>query len=414
MSFEAHYSEYTHPLVERINAAAQHCTLANGSLSFKSDTARRDLIAAAEQLLMAARSPEETLFAIAQQPAQNAALRCLMAPGILDALPLNGDPRSLDDLAHAVGAEKSLLARILRACTSTSLLSETSELHYAHNTLSRTLLPPANRALLILMYDYIGRGVFALPEFLRARKWQDSGSYTDCSFMLGSNTTLPMWEYCEKDAVCNTTFDLGMQSEMVPALSAGKRGGNFPFDKELIVTNALDKAREDDITTIVDLGGGRGQVLQEIRKNHPELAAAHFVLMDLGPVIENALAVGLPSWIKPVVGSFFEPFPIQGAHVYYLRRCLHNWDDVACNTILLNVANAMDATRSRLLITDMVVDNEGAARGTAWEDLGMMAIGGIERTERHWRTLLDENGFRVHKIWRDDLGGHATIDARLK
>ncbi|KAI0411893.1 S-adenosyl-L-methionine-dependent methyltransferase [Xylaria grammica] len=407
-------SEPLHSLVERINAATRHCTSVNGSLCFESDTARRDAISAAEQLLIAARGPEETLFAIAQQPAQNAALRCLMALGALDALPLNGDSRSLDDLAHAVGAEKTLLGRILRACTSTSLLSETSELRYAHNTLSRTLLIPANRALLTLMYDYIGRGVLALPEFLQARKWKDSGSYADCSFMIGSHTDLPIWEYCEKDIVCGKTFDLGMQSEMVPALSAGKRGGQFPFGKELTAASASGTSDGEDTLTIVDLGGGRGQVLQEIRKNHPELSAARFVLMDLGPVIESAQAVGLPSWIEPVVGSFFEPFPIRGAHVYYLRRCLHNWDDAACKTILFNVANAMDTTRSRLLITDMVVDNEGAARGTAWEDLGMMAIGGIERTERQWRTLLGENGFRVHKIWRDDSGGHATIDARLK
>ncbi|KAI0533130.1 S-adenosyl-L-methionine-dependent methyltransferase [Xylaria digitata] len=366
-------SDYIHLLVERIKKATQHCTRADGSLCFESDTERRDLIVATEQLLMAARSPEETLFAIAQQPAQNAALRCLIALGILDELPPNGDSRSLDDLAEAVGVEKTLLGRILRACTSTSLLSETSELHYAHNVLSRALLPLANRALITLMYDYIGRGVFALPEFLRARKWEDCGSYSDCSFMLGSHTTLPMWEFCEEDA-----------------------------------------SQEGDRLTIVDLGGGRGQGLQDIRRGHPELFTARFVLMDLSPVIESARAAGLPSWIEPVVGSFFEPFPIQGAHVYYLRRCLHNWDDGACKTILSNVANAMDTTRSRLLITDMVIDNEGAARGVAWEDLGMMTIGGIERTERHWRDLLDENGFRVHNIWRNDSGGHATIDARLK
>ncbi|KAF2970120.1 hypothetical protein GQX73_g3425 [Xylaria multiplex] len=384
MSPEPSSSDYIHLLVERIKAATQHCTRADGSLQFESDTMRRDLIVAAEQLLMAARSPEETLFAIAQQPAQNAALRCLIALGILDKLPLNGDSCSLDDLAEAVGAEKTLLGRILRACTSTSLLNETSELHYAHNALSRALLPPANRALVTLMYDYIGRGVFALPEFLRERKWQDPGSYADCSFMLGSHTTLPMWEFYEEDAVCGKTFDLGMQSEMVPALSSGKQGGNFPFGRELSLPNTTGESQEGDQPTIVDLGGGRGQGLQDIRKNHPELSAARFVLMDLS------------------------------AHVYYLRRCLHNWDDGACKTILSNVANAMDATRSRLLVTDMVVDNEGAARGAAWEDLGMMAIGGIERTERHWRDLLDQNGFRVHKIWRDDSGGHATIEARLK
>lgn len=74
----------------------------------------------------------------------------------------------------------------------------------------------------------------------------------------------------------------------------------------------------------------------------------------------------------------------------------------------------MDRARSRLLVTDMVVADTNAAREMAWEDLNMMTIGGIERTERHWRELLDECGFRVHRIWSNSPVEHATIDARLK
>lgn len=103
-----------------------------------------------------------------------------------------------------------------------------------------------------------------------------------------------------------------------------------------------------------------------------------------------------------------------GADVYLLRRCLHNWDDAACRRILRNVAAAMDPARSRLLVTDMVVADTNAAREMAWEDLNMMTIGGIERTERHWRSLLDESGFRLHRIWSNSPVEHATIDTRLK
>lgn len=74
----------------------------------------------------------------------------------------------------------------------------------------------------------------------------------------------------------------------------------------------------------------------------------------------------------------------------------------------------MDAAASRLLITDMVVANTNAAKEMAWEDLNMMTIGGIERTERHWRRLLEESGFQIQMIWRRSPTEHATIDARLK
>lgn len=100
--------------------------------------------------------------------------------------------------------------------------------------------------------------------------------------------------------------------------------------------------------------------------------------------------------------------------MYFVRRTLHNWGEDPCRIILGNVAAVMTRGFSRLLITDMVVDNVGAVREMAWEDLNMMTIGGIERTERQWRNLLDECGFVVHKIWRNSATEHAVIDARLK
>lgn len=93
---------------------------------------------------------------------------------------------------------------------------------------------------------------------------------------------------------------------------------------------------------------------------------------------------------------------------------MHNWDDPACSIILRHVAAAMNATRSRLLIEDMVLVNTDAAKSMAWEDFNMMTIGGVERTERHWETLLGDTGFRVHKIWRHGPTERAIIDARLK
>ncbi|KAI0508577.1 S-adenosyl-L-methionine-dependent methyltransferase [Xylaria bambusicola] len=420
MSLKSSTPEAIQSLVHRITQAANNLATVNGSLQFESESARRELVAAAEQLLLAVRSPEENIFSIAQQPAQNAALRCAIALGVPDALPANGDSCSLDDLSRTLKAEKTLLSRILRACVATSTLSEPSELCYAHNAVSRTLLSSANRALLTLMYDYNGRAIIALPEFLQARKWQDAGSYRDCSFMLGSHTALPMWEYRDKDERCRETFDLGMESEIVAALSVGKAIGSFPFGRELVpIPSVTDNNKQHGLQeelTIVDLGGGHGQALQDIRADHPELLAARFVLMDVEAVILDAITAGLPAWMETVAGSFFEPLPapIRGAQVYYLRRCLHNWDDAACGILLRNVAAAMDAVQSRLLITDMVIDNTNAVKEMAWEDLNMMTIGGIERTERHWRCLLGDCGFRIHKIWRQTPTEHATIDARLK
>lgn len=123
--------------------------------------------------------------------------------------------------------------------------------------------------------------------------------------MVGSRTELPMWEYRDQDEDCKRVFDSGMRSEIVAGLSTGKSSGPFEFGIE------LGNQATDDGVTILDLGGGRGQALEQIRADHPELRG-RFVLLDLKPVIDKAIDIGLPSWIEPVVGSFFESLPIRG------------------------------------------------------------------------------------------------------
>lgn len=165
------------------------------------------------------------------------------------------------------------------------------------------------------MYDYNGRAVFASPEFLKSRQWRDAGSYADCAFMLGSRTELPMWEYRDRDDERKRVFDLGMQSEIVASLSTGK-----PFSEELA---ARENEREKE-RSVVDVGGGRDQALEQIRIDHSE-PAGRFVLLDLASVIDDAVSAGLPSWMEPVAGSFFDPLPIHGSHeqCYVLLDCLN-------------------------------------------------------------------------------------------
>lgn len=195
------------------------------------------------------------------------------------------------------------------------------------------------------MFDYNARSIIALPEFLRARGWRDPGTYADCAFMLGCRTALPMWEFRDADPECSRVFDLGMQSEIVAALSTGKASGPFPFGEELKspataggcngngnggATTTLDSTEEEGdgdpcggSLTIVDLGGGRGQALIDMREDHPALLqGARLVLVDLAPVIDSAREAGLPPWVEPVKGSFFEPLPIRGMWIRYLTHLL--------------------------------------------------------------------------------------------
>jgi hypothetical protein len=73
----------------------------------------------------------------------------------------------------------------------------------------------------------------------------------------------------------------------------------------------------------------------------------------------------------------------------------------------------MDQKHSRVVIADMVLPDKEVPSKLATMDLMMMALGGMERNENHWKMLLESAGLRLVKIWRSDDGTTAALEARL-
>jgi O-methyltransferase domain len=155
------------------------------------------------------------------------------------------------------------------------------------------------------MYDFTCKGVFALPEYGIKTGWQSNGTYAEGPFQLGARTKLEFWEYLKEDPQRMKLFNSGMRSQAT--IGNGSLSGAYPFGEEL---NAVQV--EDDEVLIVDVGGGRGQSLEAIRHDYPHLKG-RLILQDLPDVIEDAKTKGLPSFIEPHVGSFFEPQAIKGS-----------------------------------------------------------------------------------------------------
>ena len=69
---------------------------------------------------------------------------------------------------------------------------------------------------------------------------------------------------------------------------------------------------------------------------------------------------------------------------------------------------------SKLLVNEYVVPDVGAASSVTSMDWLMMALGAVkERTEKQWRALLEQAGFRVVQIWTYDQGTESLIEAEL-
>ena len=92
--------------------------------------------------------------------------------------------------------------------------------------------------------------------------------------------------------------------------------------------------------TVVDVGGGTGDLLAAILAAHPGMRGQ---LVDLDPTATEAArtftAHGLDDRAQALVGSFFEPLP-SGADAYLLCDILHDWDDEHAHTILARCVEA--------------------------------------------------------------------------
>jgi hypothetical protein len=51
---------------------------------------------------------------------------------------------------------------------------------------------------------------------------------------------------------------------------------------------------------------------------------------------------------------------------------------------------------------------------SAWLDITMMGVSGSERTQPQWERILDEAGFKIHKIYQEPGTCFAAIEAYLK
>jgi SAM-dependent methyltransferase len=156
------------------------------------------------------------------------------------------------------------------------------------------------------------------------------------------------------------------------------------------------------LKSVVDIGGGEGKLLTALLAANPHMKG---VLFEQARVIEkarNRIAVaGMAARCDAVAGDFFAAIP-RGGDAYILSRVLHDWEDARAMEILQNCRAAM-APGARLLLIERVVPARikptPAMRAIAASDVHMMVMnGGQERTEAHYRALLEAAGLTLTRI----------------
>jgi O-methyltransferase domain/Dimerisation domain len=141
---------------------------------------------------------------------------------------------------------------------------------------------------------------------------------------------------------------------------------------------------------VVDVGGGQGSLVTAVLRRNPHLTGGVF---DQAHVVSPAGPSELAGRWSSTTGSFFDEVP--AADCYLLKWILHDWSDEECVEILSRCRESL-ADGGVVLVVELALGRPGHERQTAFMDINMMVgLGGRERTEAEYATLLDRAGLRL-------------------
>jgi O-methyltransferase domain len=182
------------------------------------------------------------------------------------------------------------------------------------------------------------------------------------------------------------------------------------------VAERLRSATNRSFVLIVDIRGGVGHDLTAFATRYTDLSG-RLVLQDV-PAVISTIPTDPPllSHIEVMPHDFFQPQPIQGARVYYMRTVLHDWPDIEAEKILSNTVAAMD-TQSVLLISEKIMPASNTPASLVQADISMMVqFSALERTKQQWIVLLEKVELQVTGCWESKEAGdgqRTLFEARL-
>ncbi|KAJ5162667.1 O-methyltransferase [Penicillium coprophilum] len=362
-----------------------------------------DLQRMASKLTQTLRGPIPSALSHFEDIVQMAALRTLLEAGVFHTIPKGGASMSADEISAQTGLDKNILIRLMRAVTPRGPFRETGEEEYAHTPYSKAYLTSDILGCFPVMSDFIFGPILGICEFLRQNEWKNTITTRNNPFTLAFDCPgETMFEYLYKNPqqVSRVAKAEAADPEQI-AMDV------FPWEERL-------GASADDKVAIVDIGGSHGNALRQIKKDAPGLKG-RLILQDLEPVIlEHGKTLRADGFETMVYDFFKQTQPVQGALIYYFRRIFHDWPDTPeSKQILQNTAASMSRD-SRILIHDIIVPEVGATMSHAWHDISLLAIGGVERTEKDFARLLDDAGLEVVKVWKKSGDMLGIVEACLK
>ncbi|KAI4333900.1 hypothetical protein L6164_018654 [Bauhinia variegata] len=193
---------------------------------------------------------------------------------------------------------------------------------------------------------------------------------------------MSFWEYAGKQPKLSEVFNEAMANDatLVSSVVIKKCKGVF-----------------EGMESLVDVGGGTGNLAKAIAKEFPQLECTVF---DLPQVVSDLQG---RENLRYIGGDMFEAIP--PANAILLKWVLHNWNDEQCVEILKKCKEAITSKgeKGKVIIIDIIIENEKGDDESSetqlfFDMMMMVAVTGRERNKKEWIKLFFSAGFYDYKI----------------
>ncbi len=282
--------------------------------------------------------------------------------------------KSADELAGPTETHAPSLHRFMRTLASLGVLTSVDDRRFALTPLGEALKTGAPGSARSSVLSVAGPSfVLAFEEIMHSLKTGETG--------FEEAFGMPVFDYFAQHAD---------EASLFSELMVGFHGG-----ETAAVAAAYDFS---GFGTIVDVGGGTGNMLSAILSHHE---GTRGILYDMPHVAREAPALlernGVADRVTIESGSFFESVP-EGGDAYILSHIIHDWNEEQCLTILGNVRRAMKPD-GRLLIVEFVLPEDDTPHLGKLADMVMLIVpGGQERTAAEYDALLSKARFKMTRV----------------
>jgi hypothetical protein len=261
-------------------------------------------------------------------------------------------------IAQAVGANENNLYRLLRTLSSFGFFCEVNG-HSFINTKSSNML----------RRDYPGSFRELILWDAGPLTWKSLEGLYDC--VVSGKTAfdnvfeLPFFDYIEENPADKELLYKSLKT----------------FN-QMVIPEIIKSYDFSAFKSIVDIGGGEGDLLFEIHSKYPNIDCSILELSNM------TLPKKITNSIKVVRGDFFNDI-LPNSDCYILKHILHDWNDEQSIQILTNCSNTLEHGGKLLVIETALVPGSPHKFISNMMDLDMMILtGGKERTPDEYKSIF--------------------------